>query len=359
MSSRTGAGSSRHRAAGRPRRARRGRAGPRGRRFPRCAPPPGRRRCPGSRPASPRGPTAWPTRSMQTIMSIESSGTSGWSTKYCEPIIEDRKFGGSSASKAAKITPRVGCVALQVAGHLDQDRHRRGVVVGAAVDRAPAPVADVIVVRGHDHPAVALPRVAAPARSRRRPRESPAARSRSPRRRRPSPPARGPAALPASPPPGPRSDRSTAPRRDPSLPTILPSAQLCPQHLVGLSIGPTSPPVGRILILHFRKERPFMKTSSRHFFGIDLGTSSCSIAYVADDPRQRTAQIVTVQTVDVAVRGRTARTSSRTAFPPSSPRRSIPRPAAAPSSASTSSPPSARRRRRPACCAAAATTSRP
>ena len=44
-----------------------------------------------------------------------------------------------------------------------------------------------------------------------------------------------------------------------------------------------------------------MKTSSRHFFGIDLGTSSCSIAYVADDPRQRDAQIVTVQTVDVAV----------------------------------------------------------
>ena len=44
-----------------------------------------------------------------------------------------------------------------------------------------------------------------------------------------------------------------------------------------------------------------MKTSSRHFFGIDLGTSSCSIAYVADDPRQRNAQLVTVQTVDVAV----------------------------------------------------------
>ena len=40
-----------------------------------------------------------------------------------------------------------------------------------------------------------------------------------------------------------------------------------------------------------------MKTSSRHFFGIDLGTSSCSIAYVADDPRLRTAQTVTVRTL--------------------------------------------------------------
>lgn len=44
-----------------------------------------------------------------------------------------------------------------------------------------------------------------------------------------------------------------------------------------------------------------MKTSSRHFFGIDLGTSSCSIAYVTDDPRQRQAQTVNVQTVDVPV----------------------------------------------------------
>ena len=44
-----------------------------------------------------------------------------------------------------------------------------------------------------------------------------------------------------------------------------------------------------------------MKTSSRHFFGLDLGTSSCSIAYVADDPRQRSAQMVAVTTVDVAV----------------------------------------------------------
>ena len=44
-----------------------------------------------------------------------------------------------------------------------------------------------------------------------------------------------------------------------------------------------------------------MKTSSRHFFGIDLGTSSCSIAYVADDPRQRDAQMVSVQVVSVPV----------------------------------------------------------
>jgi molecular chaperone DnaK len=37
------------------------------------------------------------------------------------------------------------------------------------------------------------------------------------------------------------------------------------------------------------------------YFGIDLGTSSCSVAYVVDDPRQRGSQIVTVQTVDVPV----------------------------------------------------------
>src|SRR6185436_10475784 len=37
------------------------------------------------------------------------------------------------------------------------------------------------------------------------------------------------------------------------------------------------------------------------YFGIDLGTSSCSVAYVVDDPRQRGSQILTVQTVDVPV----------------------------------------------------------
>jgi len=37
------------------------------------------------------------------------------------------------------------------------------------------------------------------------------------------------------------------------------------------------------------------------YFGIDLGTSSCSVAYVVDDPRQRASQIVHVQTVDVPV----------------------------------------------------------
>jgi molecular chaperone DnaK (HSP70) len=36
-------------------------------------------------------------------------------------------------------------------------------------------------------------------------------------------------------------------------------------------------------------------------FGIDLGTSSCSVAYVVDDPRQRASQILHVQTVDVPV----------------------------------------------------------
>ena len=37
------------------------------------------------------------------------------------------------------------------------------------------------------------------------------------------------------------------------------------------------------------------------YFGIDLGTSSCSVAYVVDDPRQRASQIVNVQTVDVPI----------------------------------------------------------
>ncbi len=44
-----------------------------------------------------------------------------------------------------------------------------------------------------------------------------------------------------------------------------------------------------------------MKTAGRHYFGIDLGTSSCSIAYVTDDPRQRDAKILAVQTVSVTV----------------------------------------------------------
>ena len=44
-----------------------------------------------------------------------------------------------------------------------------------------------------------------------------------------------------------------------------------------------------------------MKTSSRHLFGIDLGTSSCSIAYAVDDPRQRDAKTVPVQVVSVPV----------------------------------------------------------
>lgn len=37
------------------------------------------------------------------------------------------------------------------------------------------------------------------------------------------------------------------------------------------------------------------------YFGVDLGTSSCSVAYVVDDPRQRASQILTVQTVEVPV----------------------------------------------------------
>src|SRR5689334_19205797 len=44
-----------------------------------------------------------------------------------------------------------------------------------------------------------------------------------------------------------------------------------------------------------------MKTTSRHFFGIDLGTSSCSIAYATADPRQKDAPTVAVQTVEIPV----------------------------------------------------------
>src|SRR5687768_16967178 len=38
---------------------------------------------------------------------------------------------------------------------------------------------------------------------------------------------------------------------------------------------------------------------SRFYFGIDLGTSNSSIAYVADDPRQRKNQIVQVDVVRI------------------------------------------------------------
>ena len=54
----------------------------------------------------PVGPTAWPTRSMQIIRSSWSSGTVGRRTHSCEPMVFCRKWGGSSASNAAKITPR-------------------------------------------------------------------------------------------------------------------------------------------------------------------------------------------------------------------------------------------------------------
>jgi len=46
-----------------------------------------------------------------------------------------------------------------------------------------------------------------------------------------------------------------------------------------------------------------MKTTSRHFFGIDLGTSSCSIAYATADPRQKDAPTVGIQTVEIPVEG--------------------------------------------------------
>ena len=44
-----------------------------------------------------------------------------------------------------------------------------------------------------------------------------------------------------------------------------------------------------------------MKPSSRHFVGIDLGTSSCSVSYVVDDARQRDAKTLDVQMVTVPV----------------------------------------------------------
>jgi molecular chaperone DnaK (HSP70) len=37
------------------------------------------------------------------------------------------------------------------------------------------------------------------------------------------------------------------------------------------------------------------------FFGIDIGTSSCSVAYVVDDPRYRDRNVVEVRTVDIPV----------------------------------------------------------
>lgn len=43
------------------------------------------------------------------------------------------------------------------------------------------------------------------------------------------------------------------------------------------------------------------KTMSQAFFGIDLGTGYCSVAYVIDDPRQKSQLIVDVRTVDIPV----------------------------------------------------------
>jgi molecular chaperone DnaK len=40
---------------------------------------------------------------------------------------------------------------------------------------------------------------------------------------------------------------------------------------------------------------------SNVYFGIDIGTGNCSVAYVVDDPRQRTQQLVDVRTVSIAV----------------------------------------------------------
>jgi len=65
------------------------------------------------------------------------------------------------------------------------------------------------------------------------------------------------------------------------------------------------------------------------YFGIDLGTSSCSVAYVVDDPRQRASQIVHVQTVDVPVdeeenQKRSNRVPSIVSAPPGDKRRKRP-----------------------------------
>src|SRR5688572_27862995 len=40
---------------------------------------------------------------------------------------------------------------------------------------------------------------------------------------------------------------------------------------------------------------------SNVYFGIDIGTGNCSVAYVVDDPRQRHQQLVDVRTVSIAV----------------------------------------------------------
>jgi molecular chaperone DnaK (HSP70) len=52
-------------------------------------------------------------------------------------------------------------------------------------------------------------------------------------------------------------------------------------------------------------------TMTGAFFGIDLGTGNCSVAYVTDDPRQRDQRIVEVRTVEVPVDDGEVGTSNR------------------------------------------------
>src|SRR3712207_6256284 len=50
---------------------------------------------------------------------------------------------------------------------------------------------------------------------------------------------------------------------------------------------------------------------STPFFGIDLGTGSCSVAYVIDDPRLRDQRTVTVKVVPLPVDGEGVSESER------------------------------------------------
>jgi molecular chaperone DnaK (HSP70) len=50
---------------------------------------------------------------------------------------------------------------------------------------------------------------------------------------------------------------------------------------------------------------------SARFYGLDLGTANCSVAYVADDPRQRDQLMIDVRTVAMRVDENDVATSAR------------------------------------------------
>src|SRR5215831_16454433 len=52
-------------------------------------------------------------------------------------------------------------------------------------------------------------------------------------------------------------------------------------------------------------------TMARQFYGIDLGTGNCSVAYVVDDPRHHRASSIPVHTVGFAADERTDAKTSR------------------------------------------------